>query len=476
MTNIEIVTTIASLCAILQFVRSTWKGQLSKAQITPDEYDFFRRKDNGLNSSDREFRIQVEKQLIDKTFGFIATKDQFQELNLTKEQVGEFNWNQIKLIGGFISFKNNQPIIKTTIWEWILTLTVFFTYLVVLITVFANDKVSIAEKLNMNGSLIQGQIAFMLTMAIMAGLAFVVLRYFVLPLVFAEKMKRIFNQTSSQKIVKPKSMHSLFSRVKLFNIIGIGGFLYFVVVGILFCRAHPNPIDFTKTIDTKAFADYGAHIAGTATFFAFLFAFASFWESSKANKIQQFETTFFNMLDHFDSIISQISINEKNRVKTGGLIEDQQSVVNGRGALIQLQKDFIDTAGISDVHEIHDDSFTDNDRVQARWKEMFERNIGSLPHYFRYYYTIVKFIMTSDLIDNKKIYTDLLQAKMSSPEMGLIFYNTFYNPDIYKQNGAKDFIVWLNDRNIGLLENIQKESVVDPEDVKAKCKIDFKHL
>lgn len=213
MTNIEIITGIASLCAIGQFVRSTWKGQLSKAQITPDEYDFFIRKEDDLNSSDKEFRIQVEKQLIDKTFGFIATKAQFHEINSIREKVDKFNWNQIKLIGSYISFKDNNPYVKTTIWDWILSLTVFFSYILVLVVVWANDKESIAEKINLNNSSFQVEIANFLVASMMFVLAFVVLRYMVLPLAFAKKMERILNQEiTSPKTVNLKSMHSFFSR------------------------------------------------------------------------------------------------------------------------------------------------------------------------------------------------------------------------------------------------------------------------
>jgi len=473
---IELIPIVAALLGIIQFAIKIWKGQLTKAKVTPDEYDFFVKREDNLSSSEKEFRLLVEKQLLDKAYGFIATKEQFHELNSIREGTGRYNWNQFKLIGSYIYFDKNKPYIKISNWEFIFTSFVSLLFSIAIFTVLVNGKKTIAEDLNLDQANIQVIIAFNFTVIILLAIYLYILRYYVLPIILANNIKKKLNHTCSKQNVNHKSMHSFLSRKRILNFIGIGGLLYFVVVGILFFIAHPNPIDFTAKIDTQAFADYGSHIAGMATFFAFLFAFASFWENSKANKIQQFESTFFNMLEHFDSIISQISINAPNRVATGDPVKDKQIEINGRSALIQLLNDFIKTANVITVEEIHTNDFTDSDCIKARWREMYEKNTGILPHYFRYYYTILKFIMTSDLIDDKKIYTDLLQAKMSSPEMGLIFYNTYYNPSISKQNGAQDLMKWLNDKHIGLLENIHPDSIIDSNDVKEKCKIDFKHL
>jgi len=256
------------------------------------------------------------------------------------------------------------------------------------------------------------------------------------------------------------------------------GILYIIGMGIIFLISHNEPFIWFGAIDMKAFADYGAHIAGVATFFAFLFAFLSFHEQSKTARIQQFESTFFNMLTHFDSIISSIQIDENNRLQTGETVISKAGIKTGRYALNTLLRDYLKVLkiGLINMDELWDENFKTEDIVYNRWQEMYKSNIYSLPHYFRYYYTIVKFIMTSDLIKDKKKYTDILQAKMSSHEMGLIFYNTYYNPSITNQNGAKKFQEWLNDKEIGLFENIQQESVYDAKDFKSKCKIDFKHL
>ena len=185
------------------------------------------------------------------------------------------------------------------------------------------------------------------------------------------------------------------------------------------------------------------------------------------------------MLEHFDSVIETIEIDISNRLSTGDTVESKKGVKVGKTALYTLHIDFLSVMEkrIITINELWDDDFTSEDIAYKRWSEMFQSNIASLPQYFRYYYTIVKFIMSSEICDDKKFYTDILQAKMSSHEMALIFYNTFYNPEINKQRGAQLFISWLNDPYIGLLENMQVKSIFDTKDVKEKCnKINFKHF
>lgn len=259
--------------------------------------------------------------------------------------------------------------------------------------------------------------------------------------------------------------------------LGIVGFSYFIIVTYLFVTSYSNTFGFNLPIDSKAFAEYGDHIAGIGAIFAFIFAFATFWRIEKATKKREFETTFFNMLTHFDSIISQIKVSNENRLQYLYPKNPYEVNFNGREALNVLSEDFLSVAVFeTDINANIDKLLKqESTRIPYRWKELYDKNIGALPHYFRYYYTLVKFIMTSDKIIERKYYTDLLQATMSSSEMGLIFYNTFYNDKIYVQKGAQDFQKWLNDPLVSLLENIDEKSVLSKADIKAKCpKIKFK--
>ena len=258
-------------------------------------------------------------------------------------------------------------------------------------------------------------------------------------------------------------------QLKILGFVGIG---YIIIVTVLFVIAYHHSLNTSSLIDTKAFADYGSHLAGIGAVFAFFFAFATFWRIEASNKKRDFEATFFDMLTHFDSIIAQIKVFRENRIVYGPAKISVDREFNGRAALIVLLEDYLENvnSGNISVEELTVDEFdTDIDLIPVRWNEVYNQNLGSLPHYFRYYYTLVKFIMKSDKSIEKKFYADLLQAKMSSSEMGLIFYNTFYNSKIYPQRGAQEFQQWLNDKDIGLLENIDAKSVVSTDDLKAKC-------
>jgi hypothetical protein len=255
------------------------------------------------------------------------------------------------------------------------------------------------------------------------------------------------------------------------KILGFIGILYFVVVTFLFTKAYSSSLNISTIIDTKAFADYGSHLAGIGAIFAFFFAFATFWKIESTNRKKDFETTFFNMLTHFDSIIAQIKVSNENRaLKVPNKIQLDKDYY-GRTALNVLLEDFIDVMNSGTTIDEFIDDYPENvtDLIPVRWNETYERNLESLPHYFRYYYTMVKFIMKSDKGIDKKFYANLLQAKISSSEMGLIFYNTFYNNKISQQRGAIEFKAWLNDSDISLFENIDERSVLSIDDLKSRC-------
>ncbi len=263
-------------------------------------------------------------------------------------------------------------------------------------------------------------------------------------------------------------------------VIAVLGLIYILIIAIVFMVSSENQFILFGKIDMKAFADFGSHIAGVSTFFAFLLAFLAFHVQSKTAKTQQFETTFFNMLNHFDTIVDQIEVKEPNKASSGN---SENHIRKGKQALSAIQEAFLRTINAGTITidelwtaELWNEEITSMDMVVNRWLEVFHSNITSLPQYFRFYYTIVKFIMTDENIQNKKKYTDILQAKLSSHEMGLIFYNTFYNPSIKKQEGARKFIEWANNKEIGLFENIQRESVGDIIEFKKLCDVNFKHI
>ncbi len=285
----------------------------------------------------------------------------------------------------------------------------------------------------------------------------------------SDKKQNKLNDLTSKKTGFPWFLQCLKDNLLIgFGIIGV---TYFILVTYLFVTSYSSTIDFSLPINSKAFGEYGDHVSGIGAILAFIFAFATFWRIEASNKKKDFETTFFNMLHHFDSIINQIKVSKNNRIEYQQPNEQLIKEFTGVSALNILLEDFLSTATVKiDVDELHDEELDDeNFLIQYRWKNLYHKNLESLPHYFRYYYTLVKFIMKSDKGIDKKYYADLLQAMISSTEMALIFYNTFYNDKISIQRGAQEFQKWLNDPVISLLENIDAKSVLSTDDLKAKC-------
>ncbi|BAV33755.1 hypothetical protein SCL_1444 [Sulfuricaulis limicola] len=127
---------------------------------------------------------------------------------------------------------------------------------------------------------------------------------------------------------------------------------------------------------------------------------------------QNFEDTFFQLLRLHNDIVNAIDL-----VKTG----EGGRITKGRDCFsvfykrlrekyAEKQEEF-ERGGIAVQHFL-------NEVYLAFYKE-HEAELG---HYFRSLYNIVKFIKNSEVPD-KRLYTNLVRAQLSSNELLLIFYN-----------------------------------------------------
>jgi hypothetical protein len=95
----------------------------------------------------------------------------------------------------------------------------------------------------------------------------------------------------------------------------------------------------------------------------------------------------------------------------------------------------------------------------ANYELFYNEHHSSLSHYFRYVYNIIKFILESGLRkEEEKKYLSLLQAQLSSDEMGLIFYNSLSK---YGKENIANFIIffWLD--NYQILEDVNPNSLCE---------------
>lgn len=151
-------------------------------------------------------------------------------------------------------------------------------------------------------------------------------------------------------------------------------------------------------------------------------------EQSESIKLQNFENTFFNMLNLHNEIVRNISIIEdlkfsyqildrKNKIENPNKViipkdSTLSSTINGREAIIKLLSkldSFISTNKMRMFTPLYD---LCHDATQVQ-----------LGHYFGNIYQILKFISSNkELIDAKK-YSDLFRAQFSSSELKLLFYH-----------------------------------------------------
>ncbi len=136
---------------------------------------------------------------------------------------------------------------------------------------------------------------------------------------------------------------------------------------------------------------------------------------NKTLRTQSFENTFFQMLGLHNEIVENISHSWLNPNVTR----------NGRDCLAFIYKEFV-------YYNAKNLSGADDCSINKRYLHFYRDYEHLLGHYFRNMYNIVKFVKNNPEKD-KKLYTNLLRAQLSAPELALLFYNCLSN------NGREKF-------------------------------------
>lgn len=173
---------------------------------------------------------------------------------------------------------------------------------------------------------------------------------------------------------------------------------------------------------------------------------------------QQFESTFFNLLNLHHSIVNSIDVisYEKKPIHSVKNYLEQMSssgdrvTTTGRDSFVKFKEDLENTyKNITDKNESELDEF---DKVNAAYNYFYERHQSDLGHYFRNLYHIFKFIHNSD-IPEKTRYTSLARAQLSNDELFLLFYNSI------STNGKKKFKPLVEEYH--LLKNLNSSTIIN---------------
>ena len=201
------------------------------------------------------------------------------------------------------------------------------------------------------------------------------------------------------------------------------------------------------------FGDYVGGVLGAFTglvsvvflFFTYKKQIEIFQEQKSQTELQQFENTFFNLLEIFDTLRQRLNNKEE---KTEGLVfihsiralieDDINSVCN--------EADAFDTLNALETRS----------RIEDIYKTAFIAESDQLGHYFRSLYHLLKYINEQCPKDKKKRYFDLVQAQMNTDELYLTCINGISNYGRKKLHPLLNNSSFLENLAIDESENIRK--------------------
>ena len=153
---------------------------------------------------------------------------------------------------------------------------------------------------------------------------------------------------------------------------------------------------------------------------------------SETLKKQQFESTFFNLLNLHHEIVNSIDLQSRvdkyqgfEKIFARGLSEGQKNekiveITTGRDCFVKFCKGFRNSYR---ENKESNPELTERELCDKSYQEYYENHQSDLGHYFRNLYHIFKFIKNTEL-ENKKRYTSLVRAQLSNDELFLLFYNS----------------------------------------------------
>jgi hypothetical protein len=149
-------------------------------------------------------------------------------------------------------------------------------------------------------------------------------------------------------------------------------------------------------------------------------------EQAKTQKLQQFESTFFNLLQLLHQIVRDITLQETKKDVAKLMNDAQEKEVNITGRrcfeiLYNRLGKFYERHHQLDIFE------NEIDVVQSAYLDFYNRYQPIIGHYLMNLYYITKFIQ--EHAENIGLYTDMLRSQLSSHELLLLFYHILSNKD-----------------------------------------------
>jgi len=178
---------------------------------------------------------------------------------------------------------------------------------------------------------------------------------------------------------------------------------------------------------------------------------------SQTLKVQQFESTFFNLINLHHQIVNAIDLvsYEKKPAMSVREIAEQMNksgdriITTGRDTFVKFRK------GLENEYKKVIESDSEQDEfyiINTAYDNYYLRHQSDLGHYFRNLYHIFKFINNSS-IEDKSRYTSLVRAQLSNDELVLLFYNSI------SKNGIDKFKPLIEKYH--LLKNLNQTTLIN---------------
>ncbi len=140
---------------------------------------------------------------------------------------------------------------------------------------------------------------------------------------------------------------------------------------------------------------------------------------------QQFENTFFNLINLHNQIVNDIDTESIRRSAGFKETKEDRTIVKGRDCFMKFYEIFrIMHNQLSTKHASFKEPIYKNklELIDAIYVEFFIERQSDLGHYFRNLYHIIKFVDNAN-INNKKEYTNLVRAQLSTGELLILYFN-----------------------------------------------------
>ena len=238
----------------------------------------------------------------------------------------------------------------------------------------------------------------------------------------------------------PKLRPSCLLNVALF--FGIAGILLLIII-LLILVTDESIFIITGKIDLLKANYVGGFVGGLVGVFisisGVIFLYLNFVKQQEQFKVNSTETSLFNMLNLLKQTVCELTTKTDSGTEVSGSVFFEMAL---NELNVQIKDSIVDNKYKENRFNTLFNVFSNTGKNAIRiskqqvdidvlkeylsdvYDKFYPKYSSQLGHYFRFVYNIIKFIDLSEIdTARKEKYINLIQAQMSSDELGLIFYN-----------------------------------------------------